>query len=339
MEHAAALLYRQGMAFLETLSSPPRLGIINAAPHPSLPGLLALTGESRLQQAHRSAWLALAAQGLEGVPELEGRFSVILLLASRHRAQTLGWMAAAVRRLHPGGTLICCCPNSMGARTYEKRLHALAGNIRSTSKSRCRVFSARRSDDIDTTLAAGWKAEAAPHRIATHGLYSRPGLFSWRRPDAGSRLLLDHLPVLAGTGMDLCCGYGFLATELLARNRRVGMLHLVDADRHALDCARLNLASYRHVRTGFHWLDAVAESLPGGMDWVVLNPPFHSGRASDIALGRRIIAAACGALRTGGRLFLVANRSLPYEAVLKSGLRRVQSLYEGEGYKVVHGEK
>ncbi len=337
---AAALLYRQGMAHLESQSTPLRLGIIHALAHPALQALTALASDIRLQQTNRGKWLALEAQGLKADTSLDGSFDCILLMPSRHRIQTLGWMASAMRRLSPGGTLICCCPNVMGARSYEKRLHELGGNIRSTSKSRCRIFSCRRTETWNVALADTWEAEAAPYRLPGTGLHTRAGLFSWRRPDAGSSLLLDHLPAdLAGTGMDLCCGYGLLAAGLLTRCRHIDTLHLVDAEQLALACARLNLASYRHVRTGFHWLDATAEPLPGGMDWVVLNPPFHRGQARDTALGQRIIAAACGALRTGGRLFLVANRRLPYEVILRERLGQFRHLCEAGGYKVVYGEK
>ena len=336
---AAALLYRQGMTSLEAQPACHRFGIIHAIVHTGLAELAAAV-ECRIQQTDRVQYLALAAQNLEAEKSLQGVFDCILLLASRHRLQTLGWMASAMRHLEPGGTLICCVPNTMGARSYEKRLHELGGNIRSASKSRCRIFSCRRTRNWNTALADAWEAEAGPRRITGSGLYARPGLFSWRQPDPGSRLLLEYLPSdLSGTGMDLCCGYGFLAAGLLAHNAGIEALHLVDTEQLALECARLNLAQYGRTRLMYHWLDAASEPLPGEPDWIVLNPPFHSGSSQDIALGRRMILVACDTLKPGGRLFMVANRRLPYEAVLRTGLKRYRPLYEGMGYKVICGEK
>nr|WP_282097883.1 methyltransferase [Brucella pituitosa] len=40
-----------------------------------------------------------------------------------------------------------------------------------------------------------------------------------------------------------------------------------------------------------------------------------------MSLGQTFIAAAASRLKTGGRLLMVANRQLPYEATLKSLLR------------------
>lgn len=337
---AATLLYRRGMAHLESQSSPLRLGIINALAHPALRALAALTSDIRLQQTNRNKWLTLEAQGLKADTALDDSFDCILLMPSRHRIQTLGWMASAMRQLSPGGILICCCPNMMGARSYEKHLHELGGNIRSASKSRCRIFSCQRTEKWNAALADAWEAEAAPRKLPGTGLYTRAGLFSWKRPDTGSSLLLDHLPAdLAGTGMDLCCGYGLLAAGLLTRCHHIDTLHLVDTEQLALACASLNLAQHHYARLMYHWLDATHEPLPDRLDWVVLNPPFHNGHEQDVTLGQRIITAACHALKPGGRLFLVANRKLPYEAVLKTGLKRYRPLHEGAGYKVICGER
>ena len=58
-------------------------------------------------------------------------------------------------------------------------------------------------------------------------------------------------------------------------------------------------------------------------DVIVSNPPFHTqSRADRPDIGRRFIAVAAEALKPGGRLWLVANRHLPYEAVLTRELRR-----------------
>ena len=52
-------------------------------------------------------------------------------------------------------------------------------------------------------------------------------------------------------------------------------------------------------------------------------------------IGRAFIEAASGALRAGGRLLLVANRQLPYEAAIAHGFASARTLAEREGYKVI----
>jgi 16S rRNA (guanine1207-N2)-methyltransferase len=66
-----------------------------------------------------------------------------------------------------------------------------------------------------------------------------------------------------------------------------------------------------------------------------MNPPFHSGRASEPDIGKAFIAAASKAIVPGGRLLMVANRKLPYEQALASGFRRVEEKTVRDGYKVI----
>ncbi len=66
------------------------------------------------------------------------------------------------------------------------------------------------------------------------------------------------------------------------------------------------------------------------------NPPFHGqGRAERPDIGRRFIAVAAQALKPGGRLWLVANRHLPYEAELEARFGKVRTVAQQGGFKVV----
>ena len=77
----------------------------------------------------------------------------------------------------------------------------------------------------------------------------------------------------------------------------------------------------------------------GDYDFIVSNPPFHEDRAERPELGRAFIAAASAALRAGGRLLLVANRQLPYEAELTRGFASVRTLVERDGFKVIEATR
>jgi len=80
--------------------------------------------------------------------------------------------------------------------------------------------------------------------------------------------------------------------------------------------------------------------LPRAYDFIVSNPPFHAqGRADRPDIGRAFIAAAARALVEGGRLLLVANRHLPYEAELATQFGEVRTLAQQHGFKVVEAVK
>jgi 16S rRNA (guanine1207-N2)-methyltransferase len=222
-----------------------------------------------------------------------------------------------------------------GARSLQSDLEALGGAIHSLSKHRCRASWAMKEGRGDAALAQAWlQADEAVVREA--GLLSQPGVFAYDRVDAGSALLAAQLPAdLAGHGADLGSGHGFLSLQLLERCREVRALDLYEADARALALARRNLAGHDGVAFEFHWHD-VTRGLPrSGYDFIVSNPPFHAGRAEDPAIGRAFIAAAAQALRPGGRLLLVANRQLPYEATLAQAFTSTRTLAQGQGYKAI----
>ena len=77
----------------------------------------------------------------------------------------------------------------------------------------------------------------------------------------------------------------------------VSELHLVEAEADALACARRNVAD---PRAAFHWADATRFHPGRAMDFVVMNPPFHGGRAADPALGAAFIRQAAAILQPAG---------------------------------------
>lgn len=66
-----------------------------------------------------------------------------------------------------------------------------------------------------------------------------------------------------------------------------------------------------------------------------MNPPFHENGKEEKSLGQVFIRQAAAALRSGGTLWLVANRHLPYESELSALFRRVTPHVEARGFKVV----
>ena len=117
-----------------------------------------------------------------------------------------------------------------------------------------------------------------------------------------------------------------------------GITHvdLVEADKRALDCAALNL---HDDRVALHWADATTWGEAASLDWVVMNPPFHTSRTPDSTLGQAFIQSAARLLRTKGRLIMVANRHLPYEATLSSNFVQVQELSGDTRFKILQADQ
>lgn len=168
------------------------------------------------------------------------------------------------------------------------------------------------------------------------GFHTAPGVFSADGVDPASRLLADTLPERLGRSVaDLGAGWGYLSREILRRDS-VQSLHMVEADATALTCARQNVTD---PRARAHWADATRWEMPELLDCVVTNPPFHTGRAADPALGRAFLATAARALRPTGELWLVANRHLAYEEYLRGLFRSAEEVAGDNRFKVIHATR
>ncbi|WP_266171714.1 class I SAM-dependent methyltransferase [Dyella subtropica] len=308
----------------------------------------------RLREMARAGWVCeqsfkpfadgLMRSGLQvAEPSLKDRFALVLVLPPRQRDEARALFARAVHHAWPGGIVLACIPNAEGAKSGEADLARLAGPLAHLSKHKCRVFwSAPLGDRVDTALLDEWLALDAP-RTNPAGYVSRPGLFAWDRVDVASALLAGHLPTdLQGRVADLGAGYGYLSAQVLARCPKVAAIDLYEAEARALEPARINLAdaqreSGREVAVSVHWHDATV-GLPQRYDAIVSNPPFHQGREDLPALGRAFIQTAADALLPHGRLWMVANRHLPYEATLASRFNHVRTVVTQEGFKVIEAQ-
>ncbi|HKU15182.1 MAG TPA: class I SAM-dependent methyltransferase [Steroidobacteraceae bacterium] len=269
-------------------------------------------------------------------------YPLVLLLPPRQRDEARALFARAVSATEPGGRVIACMSNDEGARSGETDLEQLVGPVTTVSKHKCRVFwGAPLNGARDTALARQWQELDAPRAIADGRFISRPGVFAWDRIDIASQLLATQLPPdLAGRAADLGAGFGYLSVELLQRCAGINSLDVYEAEGRALDLARRNLAALgERAAIRFCWHD-VTTGLADAYDVIVCNPPFHTHARTDRPdIGRRFIAAAAHALRPGGRLWLVANRHLPYENALGAGFQRVRIVTQQHGFKIVEAVK
>lgn len=312
------------------IAVPSRALFLGAEPHPALREWPSVTGWQPLKPL-ADAW---EKSGFSRVDDPSGTWPLVLLLPGKSKDETLAAFAKAHDLLEGGGMLVVAMTNTAGAQRFEKELEKAAGKLGSLSKHKCRAFHAVKDDTWDAALLGEWRALGAPREV--DGFTVEAGVFSADHVDPGSALLAANLPKnLRGTVADLGAGWGYLSKAVADRCPDVKAIHLFEANARALACARKNLED---GRCEFHWHD-VATGLPGKYEVIVSNPPFHTGQATDLSLGKAFLRTAADALRTGGRLFLVANRQLPYEPELEALGLVWRKLLEDSTYKLLFAEK
>jgi 16S rRNA (guanine1207-N2)-methyltransferase len=236
-------------------------------------------------------------------------------------------LAHALRAVKPSGELIALAPKIRGGARLARELTAFGCEVAETARRHQRICRCPRPA-APTGVAEAIEAGAL-QLVPSLGLWSQPGVFSWDRIDPGSARLIALLPPLKGRGADLGCGVGVLALAAL-KSSAVSELTLVDLDARAMGAAERNVTDPRA-----RCLQADARTTPlAGLDFVVMNPPFHAGGREQRDLGPAFIAAAGRMLRKGGLCLMVANATLPYEAALARSFAKLRLVDRGGGYKI-----
>lgn len=315
---ARALAY----AFETGALAPQRAFFLRAEPSPFR--------DSDAEQSFRPEYLRLKRAGWSVVPRLEGSgYQLGQILLTKHKEENIANIARGWALLGEGGTLICAGANDDGAASLERQVGKIFGLAGSLSKFHCRVFWLTRGERRPPEY---WIDLGGLRPVGDGSWLSQPGIFSWDRIDDGSALLASHLPDdLSGRVADFGCGWGYLGRAILGRAPGITAIDLIDAEHRAVEAARENVVD---ARACVHWLDLATEAAPAIYDAIVCNPPFHAGRAADPTLGQLVIASAAKALKPAGRLYMVANRGLPYERTLADSFASVALLADNNKFRV-----
>lgn len=296
--------------------------------HPGMP-------KATLWQPFKPFADELSRNGHSSSPDLpDQKFDTVLCLIPKQVDEAKYWIAQGLKRLQDGGTIAVCAANDANGNRLAGWLEecgVFGINSESANKARV-VWGAKTKSE-----PAAWIEKGAPrlHDLGDVKLWTQPGLFSWDRIDAASKLLVENLQPLKGSIADFGCGYGYLSHAV--NKEKVQSIMLVEADARALDCAKKNLEGVNIIPI---WHDAEKMLPPATqLDAIIMNPPFHTGKKTDTDLGQEFIRTAFSSLKRGGTLYMVANKHLPYEAVLESLFSSTTKLAQGQGFKVLKAVK
>lgn len=263
-------------------------------------------------------------------PEREGPWAGIVGYGGKQKEENLHLVRAGAGLLAPGGSLLFLVPNDYGSKSYLKPLQEVFEEVsyESGRKSRLYLLRSPRSGRGSSELVPFQPIESDPTLVTC------PGLFSWKKPDRGSQLLVEALQgrSLRGPVADLGAGWGYLSRHLPKELE----IHLLEADRRGLEACRRNLPEHNLT---LHWCDVTTVELASKFATVLCNPPFHTAKKSEPALGAAFLARAFSLLKTGGEMFLVGNVHLPYARLAGEFFGEVETVTRRDGFLVVRARK
>ncbi|NRA98361.1 MAG: class I SAM-dependent methyltransferase [Rhodobacteraceae bacterium] len=270
----------------------------------------------------RTLYDAYQAAGVDCAPAPTGAYAAAFLCVPRAKDEAKDMIARLAAST--GGEIVVDGQKTQGIDSLIKALRSHGDVSRVISKAHGKLAA------LQGLTLDDWRAEPT----FVDGFVTRAGVFSADGIDPGSKLLAEALPHLKGRVADLGAGWGYLAASVL-KSPDVTEIDLVDADAVAIECARENVTD---PRAAFLWADAVTWQADVAYDAVVMNPPFHRGRAADPGLGLSFLQTAARVLKRRGVLWMVANRHLPYEARLAALFRSVEEVAGNASFKIIRAE-
>jgi len=276
-------------------------------------------------QPFRPVHDVFAAAGYACAVEPSERYDLCVICLPRAKAEARVLVAQAAACTD--GPIIIDGQKTDGVDSIFKALRKRADVSATISKAHGKLFWINSHDGLED-----WREGPV---LTEGGFWTAPGVFSADGVDPASELLVSALPEKLGKNVaDLGAGWGYLSAHAMTRG--VDEVHLVEAGHMALECAKRNVTD---ERAHYHWADATKWAPKGRIDTVIMNPPFHVGRAAEPSLGQAFVATAARILANSGQLWMVANRHLPYEDSLSANFGKVTDLGGDTRFKLFHAAR
>ncbi|OPZ90039.1 MAG: Ribosomal RNA large subunit methyltransferase G [Firmicutes bacterium ADurb.Bin419] len=143
------------------------------------------------------------------------------------------------------------------------------------------------------------------------------GVFSKKRVDFGSDLLINSIPQIAGEILDIGCGYGVIGISLahLSPSAKVTM---IDINERAVDLTNRNIKLNSTTNAQVLQSDGFT-NVTGAFDVIVSNPPIRTGKKVIYPLFEQSIKF----LNDNGSIYLVIQK----KQGAKSAFDKLESIY------------
>ncbi|ADZ89479.1 class I SAM-dependent methyltransferase [Marinomonas mediterranea] len=255
-------------------------------------------------------------------------------------------LACVLPALKTGGFLWLVGDNKSGVKSSVKKLEAPLSSVgKFDGAKHCLLYQAQKTeaaqDFVFSDWITRWEQDIAGQ---TFTLCSIPGVFGHGKLDKGTALLLEQLEkhrFMSGVNqariLDFGCGDGVISMWL---HKRTGA-NVTSLDDSALALKATELTFAENDATDS--LTTIASNglkhVKGRFNYVVTNPPFHTGINTDYSIAERFFIGVKQHLTLNGELFVVANDFLRYSPLLDAALGGHTRLERDRGFAVYHARQ
>lgn len=166
-------------------------------------------------------------------------------------------------------------------------------------------------------------------------LESNSGMFSPGHVDFATDILLNNLPSIDGSLLDLGCGYGIIGIALSKINN-LTKVTMADTNPRALEYAKLNCVA-NGVEAEYIETDCFS-NITDKYDSIIINPPIHAGKKVIFDM----YEGSFNHLNEKGYLYIVIQKKHGAESTMKE-LDKIfgncSAIYKKKGFYILACQK
>ena len=264
-------------------------------------------------------------------PVFSDSFDTVVLFYPKSKEQLAFTLAQLKPVLSATTAVFVTGDNKGGIKSLSSHAQKLGLNANKLDNAKHCLWFALHGDfqQLPQAKSVSFNISAAGENLTLHSL---PGVFNHGKLDVGTALLLDNLPdITKGKVLDFACGCGVVGA-MLKRKHPAIELFCSDISQLAVKATELTLAA-----NGLSGTVIAADGLPAQpkqFDYIVSNPPFHTGIKTDYSIVESFIRDSAARLSSNGSLTLVANSHLAYLELLQQAFKKVSIVAKANAFTV-----
>ena len=186
----------------------------------------------------------------------------------------------------------------------------------------------------DDNLASNERKISFSYKDKSYSFYTDNGVFSKDKLDYGTRLLLENLPVLKGSVLDLGWGIGVVGIILKVLNMNIS-IDMVDINERAINLSIKNAKLNRVDNRIF--VSDIYNSINSKYDYIITNPPIRAGKE----VIRKFLIGSYDYLNDKGELWFVMRKDHGVKSMMKEmeNLFSLEVVERDKGFYVIRAIK
>ena len=272
-----------------------------------------------------------------GVDVPESPFDQAIIFVPKSKELLNYLLHNIVSRLTVGASIFLVGEKKAGVERAAKQLLPFGKTLKLDSARHCQMWQLTLDKTVTAKTLTDW---AQQYTVNTPNgdlnICALPGVFSQNRLDIGTAVLLPYLSqVTSGKIADFGCGAGVISAYLAKINPE-NRIFAMDVDAFALESTRMTFEK-NNLQPERLEIKAVTgiEDAPLFLHAIVSNPPFHQGIKTDYNASENLCKTSRRHLKSGGELWIVANRFLNYPILIEQNFGQCTTKADQQGFKVL----